>query len=193
MNFTLAYIAFLIISIVYRLTRLSKSYAGESKPGKVHAGFNFAIMLFLYLSVFIGSISEYFYYCVMLHTRQINILISVFGLLMYIIVIPLRAVAATALGQQMSQDIKIIHDHKVVTNGPYAYLRHPLALCVMLEVLGLTLISNAYYSFIMTLVLFFPFMFYRVYLEEKALIEQFGSEYLEYKKRVYAFMPLKRR
>jgi protein-S-isoprenylcysteine O-methyltransferase Ste14 len=38
---------------------------------------------------------------------------------------------------------------------------------------------------------FMPFMLFRVYLEEKALIKWFGEEYLKYKKEVFGLLPIK--
>jgi protein-S-isoprenylcysteine O-methyltransferase Ste14 len=110
---------------------------------------------------------------------------------MYAGVIPLRAKAVEALGKYMSPDIKIVEDHKLIRTGPYRYLRHPLTLCVMMEVIGFTLIPNSYFSLIAALIIFCPFVIYRMYLEEKALIEKFGQEYLDYKKEVPTLLPLR--
>lgn len=96
------------------------------------------------------------------------------------------------LGKWMSQDIKITENHKLIKEGPYRYMRHPLTLCIIIETFGLTLIPNSYYSFLFTLLVFLPYSIFRIYAEEKALIEKFGKPYLDYKKEVYALLPLRR-
>jgi len=194
MNFTSVYVVFLFISIIYRIQQLGKSYKYEPKPGKVYAKTNYGILLGLYLLITVGSVLEYFY-CQYFRSfyQEINLIVSGIGFLMYLGVIPLRVKAINALGVYMSPDIKIVDDHKLIRYGPYRYLRHPLSLYVMIEVMGFTLIPNSYFSCLVALIIFCPFVIYRIYLEEKALIEKFGQEYIDYKKEVYALIPIKRR
>ncbi|MFH1564071.1 MAG: isoprenylcysteine carboxylmethyltransferase family protein [Nitrospirota bacterium] len=191
--FTFGYLFFIIGSMIYRLIRLTKSYSVEPKHGKVEAPLSYPILLCLYLLIFIISIIEYFYCRFIIQIREINLIVSGIGVLMYVGVIPLRAIAIQFLGKHISPDVKITEDHKLIKEGPYKYLRHPLALCVIIEVLGITLIPNSYYSFLIALFIFLPYMIFRTYLEEKALIDKFGQEYLDYKKQVYAFLPVKKR
>ncbi len=192
MNFTIIYVSFLLISTIYRLRRITRSYDTEPKHGQVYTPISYAILLGLYLLIWISSMAEYFYFQNILPVRKINLIISGIGFLMYVGIIPLRTWAAKTLVKYLSPDIKIVENHKLIKEGPYEYLRHPLALCVIIEVFGLTLIPNSYYSFLIALFVFFPYMFFRIYLEEKALIEKFGQEYLDYKKEVYAFLPIRK-
>ncbi len=193
MNFTLIYIIFLIISIIYRLRRVSRSYVSEPKPGKIYAPISYAVLLCFYLLIWISSVAEYFYFQIISPVREINLIVSGLGFLIYVVIIPLRSQAAKSLGKYLSSDIKIMEDHKLIKEGPYRYIRHPLALYVIIEVFGLTLIPNSYYSFLAVVFIFLPYTIFRTYLEEKALIEKFGQEYLDYKKQVYAFLPIKKR
>ncbi|MEW6608502.1 MAG: isoprenylcysteine carboxylmethyltransferase family protein [bacterium] len=189
MNFTFIYVAFLIISTVYRLRRITKSYSEEPGPGKVYVPISYSILLLLYLLIWAGALVEYFY----LHIQKVNLMISGIGFLMYVSVIPLRDCAAQTLGKYLSPDIKIVEGHKLIKEGPYKYIRHPLALSAIIEVVGITLIPNSYYSFLATLFIFLPYMLFRIHLEEKALTEKFGQEYIDYKKEVSAFLPFKKR
>lgn len=181
------------MSTIYRVRRINKSYADEPKPGKVYFPLTTPFMIGLYLLVWMCSIGEYFYFQYILRPHKINLIISLVGFLMYVGVIPLRRWAASTLGKYLSPDVKITLDHKLIKEGPYKHLRHPLSLCVMIEVCGFTLIPNSYYSFLIALFIFLPYVVFRAYLEEKALIEKFGQEYLDYKKDVYPFLPLKKR
>jgi len=144
-------------------------------------------MFLLYFMVMISAIMEYF-----LLDRSINLVISGVGFLMYVSVIPVREWAIRSLGKFMSEHIEIKKGHKLVKEGPYKYLRHPLLLCLLIEVVGITLIPNSYYSLAGTLIVCFPLTFIRMYLEERVLIEKLGQEYLDYKKEVYALLPLKK-
>lgn len=190
MTFTTTYIAFIIFSIFYRVGRITKSYSNEEKQGKVYAPLSYAIMLMLYLLIIIGSIFEYFYCWYVISLRnEVNLIISLVGFLMYVGAIPIRAWSIKHLKEHVSHDIKINENHRIVKDGPYQYVRHPLALCVIIEVIGFTLISNSWFSTLATVVIFLPYMLYRIHLEETALIDKFGYEYLDYQKEVGMFIP----
>lgn len=191
MNFSTIYIGFLIVSSFYRIKRLISSYSNEPRSGKVSFSFTYPIMLFLYLTVWLGAIFEYFYLTYILEIQEINLWVSLIGFLMYVGVIPLRHSAASVLGRHLSSDIKIVEEHKIIKEGPYGYMRHPLIFCAIIEAFGLALIPNSYYTFLIALLGFMPFMLFRVYLEEKALIKWFGEEYLKYKKEVFGLLPIK--
>ncbi|MDI6791700.1 MAG: isoprenylcysteine carboxylmethyltransferase family protein [bacterium] len=192
MNFTHFYLIFLIGSSFYRVRRIIKSYSYEPRPSKVSVSFTFPIMLLLYLTVWCGAIFEYFYLTYILQIKEINLIVSFIGFLMYIGVVPWRGWAADTLGKQMSPDIKIVEDHRLIKDGPYRYMRHPLIFCAIIEAFGLALIPNSYYTLLIALFGFTPFMLLKAYLEEKALVKEFGPEYLHYKKEVYGFFPWKR-
>ncbi|OIP39659.1 hypothetical protein AUJ95_05260 [Candidatus Desantisbacteria bacterium CG2_30_40_21] len=194
-NFTTAYIVFIVLSTIYRLRRITKSYAGEEKPGKVYEHISYAFMLMLYLLVTIGSIFEYFYSRYIIHVcpQEVNLTVSLIGLIMYVGIIPARAWAIRHLKEHVSHDIKINDDHRLVNDGPYRFVRHPLALCVIIEVIGFSLVPNSYLSALSAVVLFVPFMLYRIRLEEQALIEKFGCEYIDYQKGVAMLIPWKHR
>ncbi len=191
MNFTAIYIGFLVISTFYRIRRLISSYSNEPRSGRVSFSFTYPVMLFFYLGVWFFAIFEYFFTHI-LKTQEINPWVSLIGFVIYVGVIPLRDSAASVLGRHLSSDIKIAEGHRLVKDGPYSYMRHPLVFCAIIEVFGLALIPNSYCTFLTALFGFMPFMLLRVYLEEKALMEKFGEEYLKYKKEVFGFFPLKK-
>lgn len=193
MNFTHFYLIFLIVSTFYRVRRIIKSYSYEPRPGKASVSFTFPIMLLLYLAVWCGAIFEYFYLTYILKIKETNLIVSFIGLLMYIGIVPWRGWAADALGKQMSSEIKIVEDHRLIKEVPYRYMRHPLAFCAIIEAFGLSLIPNSYFTLLFVLLVFFPYMLFRIYLEEKVLISEFGDEYLKYKKEVFGLFPFKRR
>jgi protein-S-isoprenylcysteine O-methyltransferase Ste14 len=90
----------------------------------------------------------------------------------------------------MSCDVKVTEGHRLVKEGPYRYIRHPLILCVILEVIGFTLVSNSYFSTLGAILIFLPFMLYRIKLEERALIEKFGHEYIDYQHTTWMLLPI---
>ena len=179
----------MFLSTIYRIRGLNKSYARRTGEGRVYYAGSYSVLVLLYVVVAVGSVVEFF---VIRSQGQINLLLSGVGLALYVGVMPLRRAALDALGENMSPEVEIKKNHRLVKEGPYRYLRHPLALCVLLELLGFTLVSNAYYALLGMLFLFLPYVLLRIRWEEKALLERFGQEYRRYQQEVCALLPLSR-
>jgi len=81
----------------------------------------------------------------------------------------------------------LFQDHNLVDAGPYAIVRHPMYLGILLASLGGILFYRTW-----TLVFFlliFPGLVNRARREEKALVAWFGPAYLDYCRRVPAWLP----
>jgi protein-S-isoprenylcysteine O-methyltransferase Ste14 len=93
------------------------------------------------------------------------------------------------LGTNWQPDIAIRREHKLVTQGPYAFIRHPMYLSFILQGIGLTLIAaNWVIAFFMLLP---PIIAYlrRSKQEEVMLEEVFGDAYRDYKARTGSLFP----
>lgn len=183
---TLLYVGFLFLSLTYRqLRRYVTKNNGER--GIIYSKTIYNIQFLLYIILFLGCAIEYF-----LCNRRINLVISCSGLIMYLFAIIFREWVISWLGKYWSHYIEIKKEHRLIKEGPYKYMRHPHLLCLLVEMTGLALIPNSYYSLLLIWTVYFPITYWRIHLEEKALIEKFGKEYLEYKNKVYALLPLKK-
>jgi protein-S-isoprenylcysteine O-methyltransferase Ste14 len=79
-------------------------------------------------------------------------------------------------------------EHKLVTNGIYRYIRHPLYTFGSSLFISFGMMADSW--FIATLgILTFILMAIRTPKEEANLIEKFGDEYREYMKRTGRFLP----
>ena len=79
-------------------------------------------------------------------------------------------------------------EHKLVTNGIYKYIRHPLYTFGSSMFVAFGMMADSW--FVATLgVLTFILMAIRTPKEEANLIEKFGDEYREYMKRTGRFLP----
>jgi len=79
---------------------------------------------------------------------------------------------------------------KLVTTGPYAYARNPMATGVFLVLLGLgLLLGSITLVFIFTPLVFLLCVWELKAIEEPELEKRLGKEYIEYKKRVPMFFP----
>jgi len=76
----------------------------------------------------------------------------------------------------------------VIASGPYAWIRHPLYLALVLLLIGLSLLSRFSFFFLLTL-LSIPSFNNTASKEEAIMIKQFGDEYKSYMKRTGRFFP----
>ncbi|MFX0197139.1 MAG: NnrU family protein [Candidatus Hodarchaeota archaeon] len=92
------------------------------------------------------------------------------------------------LDRQWSLALEIQTDHKLITTGPYKWIRHPMYLGIFVYTIGLILISSD-----LLILLFFGFTIWvnyrRIPKEEQMMINEFGDEYREYMKYTGRFLP----
>lgn len=186
--FTVFYILFIVISSIYRILGLvnPKKIQISGMKGKVYARYIFSVQLILFIIIGVASIVEYF----TLRKEKINLIISLLGIIMYIFATLGRLQSLKFLGKYWSTDIKIKQGHKLIKEGPYRYIRHPNIAFLLVEISGLCLIPNSYCSLLLVWLGYLPVNLWRIHLEEKVVIEEFGQEYLDYKKEVPALLPL---
>ena len=99
--------------------------------------------------------------------------------------------AVRVLGKQWSLQARVLEDHKLVREGPYRFIRHP----IYTGMLGMIIVGGLAWShwlgFVIALVLFGIGTAVRVRSEEKLLREQFGAAFDDYKRSVPAVLPIK--
>lgn len=76
----------------------------------------------------------------------------------------------------------------LVVNGLYKIVRHPLYFSTIILMLGMVLISPTIH-FILLSLLVLIYLIIGSRLEEKKLIDEFGEEYIEYRKKVKGLIP----
>ncbi|WP_370899110.1 methyltransferase family protein [Chryseobacterium gossypii] len=101
----------------------------------------------------------------------------------------LRYIIIRSLGKYFTVDVSIKEDHKIKREGFYKYLRHPSYTFSLLTSLGLGLYLNNWVSLVLAFIPPFIAFSYRIKIEEQALVEQFGKEYIEYRKKTKKLIP----
>ncbi|MCJ7498442.1 MAG: isoprenylcysteine carboxylmethyltransferase family protein, partial [candidate division Zixibacteria bacterium] len=108
--------------------------------------------------------------------------ISLTGLVLIVLGLIVRWTAILTLKKYFTVDVSIQSNHKIIDKGIYKFIRHPAYAGSLLSFLGLGLVFSNWLS---TLVIFIPILIafiYRIRVEEKALIQAFGEEYINYSK-----------
>ena len=111
------------------------------------------------------------------------------GLALIVIGILLRLIAVVSLGRFFTVDVTIRQGHKLKKDGVYKYVRHPSYSASLLSFIGFGISLNSWLSLLITTVAILTVFIFRMKIEEKILIEQFGAEYLEYKKTTSGIIP----
>lgn len=76
-----------------------------------------------------------------------------------------------------------LHTQKLVTNGPYAIIRHPQYLGGLFFAISITLWTQILLSLILSIIIII-LTYQWTYAEDKKLIEKFGEDYKKYMERV---------
>ncbi len=92
------------------------------------------------------------------------------------------------LGKNWSQAVTIKDDHKLITNGPYGLVRHPIYTGFLMGFLGSSIALGEWRGLV-AVALVFIVLLHKLRLEDKWLQEQFGKSYELYSKRVCALVP----
>jgi len=101
----------------------------------------------------------------------------------------LREWAVLTLGRNYSVNISIDSDRKLITNGPYHWLRHPSYTGSILSLVGFPVAMGTWFAGVLVLILSLASYYYRAKNEEKALLEAFGQEYRDYMQHTWRFFP----
>jgi protein-S-isoprenylcysteine O-methyltransferase Ste14 len=99
--------------------------------------------------------------------------------------------AMWSLGRSYGIRMDVFEGHALKTDGPYALVRHPMFLGIVLFHLGASLALESALLLAATALLVVPFTQLRIGAEERVLREAFGERYLRYAERVPALIPFR--
>jgi protein-S-isoprenylcysteine O-methyltransferase Ste14 len=116
----------------------------------------------------------------------------IIGSVIYLSSIALYLWGFFTLGRMFSAStsfgIRLFHEHQLIQQGPYAFVRHPMYLAVISTGLGMILLFKTYAAMI-----FFVMMFSlvrRARKEEQVLAKEFGEQWMDYCRRVPGWIPI---
>lgn len=103
--------------------------------------------------------------------------------------VTLRLVARMTLLREFSGYVQTSREHRLITHGAYALVRHPIYLATLLIYLGAPAAFGSWGAWLMSLGVGFPSLCYRLHVEEAALDRWFGEEYRAYRAKTAAWIP----
>jgi protein-S-isoprenylcysteine O-methyltransferase Ste14 len=97
-----------------------------------------------------------------------------------------------ALGKEWSPQLQLGEQHRLVTSGPYAWVRHPMYLAMFAVAIALALLSSNWCFVLFAAAMIVGFVV-RAPREERMMVEAFGEEYKTYMQGTGRFFPRPRR
>ena len=103
--------------------------------------------------------------------------------------VALRWYAIWTLGRSFTRDVAVSADQQVVQRGPYRSIRHPAYSGTFLTMLGVGLALGNWVGLLVLLACVFLGHWFRVRVEEQALVQVIGQPYVDYMRRTRRFVP----
>lgn len=158
----------------------------EASDKKDSDRFSVVLILLMSLVSVVSPIIDWAY--LTNHENSFDFL-TVLGMVMIIIGISFRAWAVNSLGKYFTATVQIKANHRLVTIGPYRIVRHPSYTGAFLAIIAGGVILESLIGFIISCIAMSIAYSIRIAIEEKELINQFGSEYQAYKRATKMIIP----
>lgn len=101
----------------------------------------------------------------------------------------LRWSAVLSLGKAFSSNVAIRDSQRVRTTGLYHWMRHPSYTGLILLFFAVGIHSRNWIAFLIVTIPPTAMLLYRIHVEEIALREHFGPEYIEYSEKTRRLIP----
>lgn len=111
------------------------------------------------------------------------------GTLLVVAGILYRQYAVRWLGAFFRTQVTMLDGHRLITDGPYARLRHPTYSGALLTCAGVGVVAGSGVALAAMVGLPLVAFTYRIRVEERALAEHFGADWTAYRARTPALIP----
>ncbi len=177
--FVIGFLALALAERVYERRFSNRAVRGENKME-----WSYTLLHTSYSVLFLGVALEHF-----LWERPVCLVAVGIGLVLYALGLMVRLSAIRALGRFWSLHLEIRQDHQLVTEGIYRHMRHPAYSAIVLEVISVPLVANAYWMLVFSVAWYVTLIVLRWHREEREMIVKFGEQYVRYQESVPAFIP----
>lgn len=184
-------ISFLVFMLAHIFERVWETFytSKEKRRFEMHGDWTLIAVSVAYLILCFSVAGEFY---LIGHSNRIAVLMT--GVSLYVLAFLIRWWGMKSLGKQWAIHAvgaqKISHV-RVIKIGAYKYVRHPIYLGVILEVISLPLIANAFHAFFVALLINVPLQILRAFIEERYCARRFDSSYQKYKQEVGMLIPYK--
>jgi protein-S-isoprenylcysteine O-methyltransferase Ste14 len=136
-----------------------------------------------------GSIPALFHRTTVLPSAAAQLALSILSISLAIASVWLVGAAVRTLGKQWAITARLIEGHRLITEGPYSFVRNPIYTGMFGMLVATGLAFGHWIELMIGIVLFAIGLGIRVRSEEKLLRSAFGEEFEDYARRVPAVLP----
>ncbi|MHC1724404.1 MAG: isoprenylcysteine carboxylmethyltransferase family protein [Aminipila sp.] len=111
------------------------------------------------------------------------------GMALFVSGFLIRIHSILTLGQFFTYSMAIVENHKIVDTGLYKFLRHPGYLGQLIIFLGISISISNWLSILAMMIPVILGYAYRITVEERFMVKQFGNYYLDYQTRTNKLIP----
>lgn len=113
----------------------------------------------------------------------------IIGILLMVVGVIIRAIAVGTLRGSFTLGVNISNKQRLTTTGIYKYIRNPAYTGSIISLMGIAVSFRSVNSIVLSLILVIICYSYRIRVEEKALRERFGEEFLMYCNKTRKLIP----
>jgi protein-S-isoprenylcysteine O-methyltransferase Ste14 len=172
---------FFISELLLMIAKRSKKKATKTRKDKKS-------LLIIWITILI-SISAGFFAAKYQDWNALNRMLAIVGLGVLIIGLLIRWISIIQLKKEFTVDVAISENHNLVTVGMYKYIRHPSYSGLILACFGLSLAMNSILSVLVVTIPILTAILYRIKVEERILMDEFGQIYKNYIKKTKKIIP----
>jgi len=110
------------------------------------------------------------------------------GVLVGIVCLPFLVWIHRTMGRYYLDRLELRDDHELITDGPFSRIRNPMYLVLLTFAVAMGLVTSYLLNLLFSLITIAS-MNLVVSQEEEMMLERFGDEYREYKRRTGRFLP----
>lgn len=173
---------FFLIIMKYLQTYISRP-TSQSKL-EYSEKWTFTVLVILHHVFLFCSVTEF-----ILKEFSLNIYISLVGIILFVFSLIFREWTIRTLDKLWTVHIEIKKEHELIKEGPFKLMRHPAYFSLFVEIIGFPLILNAYITLLLIVIIYFPFLIYRIFVEEGQLQKKFHKDYSYYRRNNWALFP----
>jgi len=154
--------------------------------GKGKQGFTKFIELALKVTTYVLPIIQII--SILLYAGTLHILVRIAGIMLTAVGVIVFVISVAQMKDNWRAGVQREEKTNLVTTGLYSVSRNPAFLGFDLMYIGILLSFFNWYLCVVTVIALVLFHLQIVNVEEEFLIEAFGEEYLQYKKKVYRYL-----
>ena len=182
-------ISFLLAAVIFPLSEIILSIMKRSKKETSTIEDN-GTMKLLWLVIGISVLLAIAGQWIVLPQLLLPVAIShILAIIFLVSGLCIRWASIITLGRMFTTNVAVQNNHKLVSRGLYAYVRHPSYAGLLLEFIGLGFFFAHVVSLIVLLVPITVALIIRIKSEEAVLIKALGTSYVEYASKTKRLIP----